>query len=84
MTFFSTSFNEQLHLVYSIFNYSFVVLYSVHYAGSNSNKNWKLEEKKQSVVKLFYLKLCEWNNFYIFRTNGLQICMDFWIFASFL
>ena len=82
MTFFSTSFNEQLHLVYSIFNYSFVVLYIMLGQIVTKIGNWK--KKKQSVVKLFYLKICEGNNFYIFRTNGLQICMDFWILPSFL
>ena len=39
-------------------------------AGSNSNKNWKIG-KKQSVVKLFYPKICKRNTFLIFLHKWL-------------
>ena len=46
-------------------------------AGSNSNENQKLGEKKQSVGKFFYLKICKGKFFFNFFAQ--MACQFAWI-----
>ena len=45
-------------------------------AGSNSIEKWKLG-KNQSVVKLFYPKICKGNNFFYFLHKSLANLHEF-------